>query len=296
MNYRHHFHAGNFADVVKHALLVALVRALQQKPKGFLYVDTHAGRGGYDLAVAATGDTLARAPEWPDGIGRLGMGSDARPDSVTEYLDVVRQFDRARGNQEEQVRYYPGSPWIVRLLARSQDRLALCEMHPGEATALREEIGSGRDRPDVPAVSVQEMDGYVGVRALLPPVERRALILIDPPYEAQDEYVRAADGLAEGLRRFPSGVFALWYPLTQRSRAQEFLTQIVALEPPPTLVAELAIAGDASPRKMRGCGLAIVNPPWRFDGEARAVLSYLTPLLAQDSGADFRVDWLVPER
>lgn len=294
MNYRHHFHAGNFADVAKHVLLMQLLRALQQKEKGFLYLDTHAGRGAYDLARAAVGDSLARQPEWPDGIGRLWERTDM-PAAVAEYVTLVRDFGRARGNLAGDARFYPGSPWIARLLARQQDRLALCELHPSEFSALRDDFGREPGGIARASVSLHAMDGYVAMRSMLPPPERRALVLIDPPYEAQDEFARAADALAAALKRFPSGVFALWYPLTQRARVDDFVSSVLAVNPPPTLLAELAVARDDSDRKLKGCGLVIVNPPWRFDAEAAATLRYLAPVLAQEPGAEERIRWLVPE-
>jgi len=288
MNYRHHFHAGNFADVMKHALLMRLLRALQRKEKGFLYLDTHAGRGHYDLAAAATGDSLARKPEWPDGIGRLA-GPGGGPELVAEYVALVREFDRRGGNAGDIPRFYPGSPWLARLLARPQDRLALAEKHPAECAALRDGFQFS------PRTTVQEMDGYAAVRAALPPPERRALVLIDPPYEAQDEFAQITAALSEGLRRFPSGVFAVWYPLTERARADEFFDALCGLRPPPTLAAELAIAGDGAGLKMRGCGLVVVNPPWQFDREARDVLTFLATVLAQAPGGGGSVTWLVTE-
>ncbi|PTY01069.1 23S rRNA (adenine(2030)-N(6))-methyltransferase RlmJ [Opitutus sp. ER46] len=295
MNYRHHYHAGNFADVMKHVLLVRLLRALQQKPKPYLYLDTHAGRGAYDLRAAAIGDTLARTPEWPDGIGRLWHRAGL-PEPVADYVALVREFDRARGNLESEVRYYPGSPVLASRVLRAEDRLALCEKHPAECDALRLEFGRRRTGPEGPGAAVQDMDGYTAIRAVLPPRERRALILVDPPYEAQDEFAQVATALGEGLKRFPSGVFALWYPLTERARVRDFLSAIVAGRPPATLVAELAIAGDEAARKLKGCGLVIVNPPWRFEAEARGTLGFLADVLAQEPGAAGRVDWLVPEQ
>lgn len=294
MNYRHHFHAGNFADVAKHVLLVRLMRALQQKPKGFLYLDTHAGRGAYDLAEAAVGDTLARVPEWPEGIGRLWTRSDL-PADVSEYVELVREFDKFRGNLEAAPRFYPGSPWIARLLARPQDRLFCSEKHHGEAAALRDEFARMGPRGGEARCTVKAIDGYIAVRANLPPPERRALVLIDPPYEAQDEYAQALGGLEPGLRRFPTGVFALWYPLTERARVREVMAAIVDLNPGPTLVAELSVADDASAKKMKGCGLVVINPPWHFDKEAAAILEYLAPVLAQERGARGDVAWLVKE-
>jgi 23S rRNA (adenine2030-N6)-methyltransferase len=288
MNYRHHFHAGNFADVMKHALLVRLVRALQKKEKGLLYLDTHAGRGGYDLAAAATGDALARVPEWPDGIGRLATRRDL-PEALADYATLVRDFDRRAGNAGETPRFYPGSPWIARLLARMQDRLVLVERQPAECAALRDEFQFS------PQTTVQEMDGYVAVRAVLPPPERRALVLIDPPFEAQDEFAQIGAALGEGLRRFSSGVFAVWYPLTERARVDEFFAALRALKPPPSLAAELTIAGEQVAMKMRGCGLVVINPPWQFDREAEAMLAFLGEALAQAPGGGGTMRWLVPE-
>jgi len=135
----------------------------------------------------------------------------------------------------------------------------------------------------------------VALRGLLPPPERRALVLIDPPYEAQDEFAQATTALGEALRRFPSGVYALWYPLTQRARVDEFVAAIMHLAPPPTLLAELAVAGDNSDRKLKGCGLVIVNPPWQFEPNVRLALDFLAPILAQESGGSARTTWLVPE-
>jgi len=289
VNYRHHFHAGNFADVAKHALLVRLFRALQKKDKGLLYLDTHAGRGGYDLAAAAKGDSLPRPPEWPHGIGRL-LARDGLPEPLADYVALVREFDRRAGNPPgTALRYYPGSPWLAGALARPQDRLVLCEKEPGECAALREEFQFAL------RASVQELDGYVALRAALPPPEKRGLSLIDPPFEAQDEWAQIVRGLAEGLRRFPSGVFAVWYPLTERARAEAFFAELLALRPPPTLAAELLIAGEGSALKMKGCGLVILNPPWQFDREAAPLLEYLAEVLAQAPGGGGRVRWLVPE-
>jgi 23S rRNA (adenine2030-N6)-methyltransferase len=297
VNYRHHFHAGNFADVMKHALLVQLIRALQKKEKGFLYLDTHAGRGHYDLNAAAKGDTLARKPEWPEGIGRLWEGSGEGtpktevPEVVADYVALVREFNRSQGAESAAApRFYPGSPWFARQLARPQDRLALCEKQPDEFTALREQFQFS------PRTTVQEMDGYVALRAMLPPPERRGLVLIDPPFEAQNEFAQIGAALGEGLRRFPSGVFSVWYPLTERARVDAFFAEVFALKPPPTLIAELEIAGEQAGIKMRGCGLLVINPPWGFDRAVAPLLTFLGEALAQAPGARAKVSWLVPEK
>lgn len=288
MNYRHQFHAGNFADVVKHALLVQLVRAMQKKDKGFLYLDTHAGRGSYDLEASAQGDSLARKPEWPEGIGRL-VPQLERSGPVGEYLNLVKDFDHQRGNRNDALRFYPGSPWLVRLLARPQDRLVLCEKHPEEHAALAEEFAFS------PNTTFPEMDGYVAVRAVLPSRERRALILIDPPFESATEFADVVRAIRDGLVRLPGGVFAIWYPLTERARVDAFFSELMSLPLPPTLACELFVAGLQSPLKMRGCGVVIVNPPWQFDETAKAILEPLSELLQQAPGAHSRLEWLVPE-
>ena len=291
MNYRHQFHAGNFADVMKHALLVRLLRDLQKKDKGFLYLDSHAGKGRYDLARAAAGESLARKPEWPDGIGRLWSRVESgMPGDVSDYLSVARDFDRRSGNLEATPRFYPGSPWISRLLARPVDRLTFCERHAADCAALRQEFRR------TPRVSIRETDGYAEIRASLPPVERRALVLIDPPFEAQDELALLVRAIDVGLKRFPSGVFVIWFPLTTRARADDFLLAVQSLKPASALVTELTIAGEASAMKMKGCGLLVLNPPWQFDRAASTILSYLSRVLAQEPGGGTRVDWLVRNR
>jgi 23S rRNA (adenine2030-N6)-methyltransferase len=285
VNYRHAFHAGNYADVLKHALLVRLVRALQRKEKGFVFVDTHAGGGRYDLSRAARGDSRARQPEWPGGIGRLWGRADAPPE-VQDYLGIVRRYDRSQGNLTASPRFYPGSPRLVRLIGRPQERLELWEKHPAECAALRKGF-SGERR-----VSVHEADGYGAMAACLPPAERRALVLVDPPYEAPQEWSEVSAALGAGISRFPGGTYAVWYPLTGRARMDGFLGWLEGAGVP-SLAAELVMEPDAA--GMRGCGVAVVNPPWRFDGEARSILGYLEGVLARAHGAQGSVRWVVPK-
>lgn len=285
MNYRHAFHAGNFADVLKHVLLVRVLRALQRKEKGLVFVDTHAGRGGYDLAQAAAGDSRARTPEWPEGIGRLWDRADAPP-PVADYVALVRGFDRTRGNLTPGPRFYPGSPRIARLVARPQDRLELWERHPSECACLRDEFGGER------RVSVHEADGYGAIRACLPPPERRALVLIDPPFESPDEWSEVSGALAEGLARFPSATFAVWYPLTERARADGFVELLRSVKVP-TMAVDLVVE-PAAPG-MRGCGVIILNPPWPFEAEAKDIVTYLASVFYRGTEAQGSVRWVVPE-
>ncbi len=285
MNYRHAFHAGNYADVFKHAILVRLLRGLQRKEKGFLFLDTHAGRGRYDLSVAARGDSRAREPEWPEGIGRLWERADAPPE-VQDYLDMVRAYDRSQGNMTAQPRFYPGSPRIARLLGRPQDRLELWEQHPAECAALREAF-KGEAR-----VTVHEADGYGAMKACLPGAERRALVLVDPPFEDPGEWSALTRALGEGLNRAPSATLAVWYPLTARSQA-EGLPAWLRQRKTPSLTAELVV--DPSAPRMTGCGLAILNPPWKFEGEARTIRDYLEGTLGRGQAAQGSVRWVVSE-
>jgi 23S rRNA (adenine2030-N6)-methyltransferase len=291
MNYRHQFHAGNYADVFKHALFLQLLRAMQRKEKGFLYLDTHAGRGGYDL-----GDTMLlpdgreRAPEWPAGIGRL-WGKDPATPVLADYLSVVRAFNERSGGNESELKFYPGSPWFAQAVLRPQDRSALCELRPDDAEAL--DISLGREK----RVTVHAMDGYLAVKAMLPPPEKRALVLIDPPFENATEFADLTRALGGGLRRLPGGTFAIWYPITERARSDRFIADLSRSEAaPPMLNAELQIAGDSAQVRMKGCGLLVLNPPWRIEEEFNAILPTLIEALRVDAGGFARVTWPVPER
>ncbi len=293
MNYRHGFHAGNFADVAKHVLLLQLVRAMQRKEKGFLYLDTHAGAGAYALDSAARGDSLARKPEHPDGIGRLEKLPEnefaALPAAIREYVSHVKNFSGNAGAGK--IQNYPGSPMFARLLARPQDRPAFCEKHPEEFLALKHTFSDKEKR-----VTLYPQDGYVAIRAMLPAPEKRALVFIDPPFEAQNEFEQILAGIREGLRRAPATVFAVWYPMTERADAERFFARIESEKFPPTLTAELTVAGDFSGMKMRGTGLAVINPPWQIESEMRPAINALVPLLAQAPGATGEVRWIVPEK
>lgn len=289
MNYRHQFHAGNFADVWKHALLLPLIRAMQNKEKGFLFLDTHAGRGRYNLEIAAKGTSLDRKPEHPDGIGRVWNAADLNP-GVQSYRDLVAQFDRERGNRGPELKYYPGSPWLARLTLRTQDRLALCELQAEEYEALLDDFDRTKK------VSVHQLDGYTAIRAMLPPLERRALVMIDPPFEEKEEFTRVAAAMTDGLRRLPAATFAVWYPLTERARADAFLQELLSSTLPPCFTAELTIAGEFSPLKMRGCGLLVVNPPWQIEETLNPIIRDLGTRLAQEPGGSAGLRWLVRER
>lgn len=254
MNYRHAFHAGNFADCAKHALLVWIVRALARKPAPFRVLDTHAGAGEYDLGS----DEARRGGEWPAGIGRL-LGVEGGP--LADYVSLAR----AAGAPAR----YPGSPALVRALLRPEDRLACVELHPEEHAALR-----ARFRGD-PRVAVHRRDGWEALRALTPFPERRGLVLVDPPFEVPGEFGRLAEGLALVSRRFRGAVQAAWYPVKHRAPVRAFHAAVAEAGLRDVVAAELWLREPTDPGRLNGCGLLVANPPWGFEAEAGAVLSAL---------------------
>ena len=240
MNYRHAFHAGNFADCMKHAVLVWLLRALARKPAPFFVLDSHAGIGRYDLTTGPA----ARTGEWRAGIGRL-LGNTAP--ELAEYLGLVTALG-----------LYPGSPALIRAVLRPLDRLACCELHPEDFAELRRLFA--RDAQ----VAVHRRDAWEALSGLLPPAERRALVLIDPPYEAVDEFSRVAAGLRTGLRRFPTGVFAAWYPLKARTDMRGLHDGLRDAGLRDVVFVELFLREPLDAARLNGCGLVVVNPPFHF--------------------------------
>lgn len=284
MNYRHIFHAGNFADVFKHALLLPLVRGMQRKEKGFVFVDTHAGVGAYDLASVPAGRTL----EYADGIARLWTAESSHP-VVREYVELVRRFNRERGGTEAAPRYYPGSPRLASMLLRPQDRLALSELHPEDFLTLKEEFRRER------GVAIQKVDAYSALRAYLPPPERRALVLIDPPYEDREETTRLHDAIDAMTTHFPSATYVVWYPITDRSGTDAFKMTLRTLALPPTLAVEFVVYGEERPDRLNGCGLLVLNPPWQIGRELLSVAETLRDALAVEPGASASLAWLREE-
>ena len=288
MNYRHAFHAGNAADCVKHALLVWLVDAMRRKPAPFAVIDTHAGSGRTDLA----GEAAGRTGEWRSGIARLwpdppdalreyvslalphGLPGDAAPDADAGAVVGAAGADPVdaacpAASSAAGPHPYLGSPALVRALLRPQDRLVCCELHPEEHAALRRRFGGDRQ------VAVHRRDGHDALRAFLPPPERRALVLIDPPFEQPGEFARLAATLAEAHARFPGGVLAAWYPIKHRAPVRAFHAAIRDLPLRDVVAAELWLREPTEPSRLNGSGLLVVNPPWRFEAEAAGLLAAL---------------------
>ena len=281
MNYRHAFHAGNHADVLKHVVLLAMIDALLRKDAPFFVLDTHAGRGRYLLQ----GGEAGRTGEAAGGILALA-GNDGLPPALSRYLRAV-----AADNPVDAVISYPGSPLLVAQAMRAQDRLAACELQPEEAAALRSLFAGD------PRVAVHARDGYGAMKALLPPragTQRiaRGLVLIDPPYEAQDaEYPQIIAAVREGLTRWPGASFAVWYPIKQRRSLQPFFRKLEGLPARSVLLTELLVRPDDSPLRLNGSGMAIVNPPWKLDEAIAPVLPVLRDKLGE-RGASTRLEWL----
>ena len=274
MNYRHAYHAGNFADIHKHAALTLLMGHLKRKDTAFHLLDTHAGIGRYDLESVEAGKT----GEWEGGIGKIINRNDA---ILRDYIDLVRGE-----NPLLELRYYPGSPMVLRKLMRPIDRMTLVELHPEDASSLRELFR--RDRQ----VTVREEDAYQALKAVLPPKERRGLVLVDPPYEETDEMQRLVRGLGEALRRFPTGNYVIWYPIKSPSEVARFKAEIANLGRP-CLSSELMLHRCDVESRLNGSGLALLNPPWQLD----EALASLTDCLHGALGCqgETRVQWLATE-
>jgi 23S rRNA (adenine2030-N6)-methyltransferase len=276
-SYRHAFHAGNHADVLKHVVLVQLLGHLAQKETPFWVIDTHAGAGIYSLE----GDWAAKRSEFADGIGRLWERGDAPP-AVADYLDVVRA-----ANPDGRLRHYPGSPFIALGALRDRDRLRLFEMHANECDALAHNVReAGRDAQRRAIVYAD--DGFAGLKALLPPPPRRGLVLIDPSYEDKRDYARVGTTLRDALTRFPTGCYAVWYPQVQRREARELAYKLGRMPGVRWLHASLTVC-EPSPDGLglHGSGIFVVNPPWMLQAAMQASLPWLARVLAQDEGARY---------
>jgi 23S rRNA (adenine2030-N6)-methyltransferase len=291
MNYRHAYHAGNFADVLKHSVLFALIQALRVKETPFALIDTHAGSGCYAL----DSDEAGKTGEYKDGIARLlfpdlHAPSDAKsvtlPPLLRHWLDTITTLP---GN-EHGLKLYPGSPLQAARAMRDIDSAQLCELHPAEASLLRELFH--RDT----RVHVHHRNGYEALKALIPPKEKRGLVLIDPPYEAQEaEYRLIEAALKAALQRWPTGMYAVWYPIKLRSQVQPFLRWLQHCGARRVLRAELLVHPDDSPLRLNGSGMVILNAPWNLDKTLREVMPAMARLLSQERPAQWHLDWLVQD-
>ncbi|MDD5366548.1 MAG: 23S rRNA (adenine(2030)-N(6))-methyltransferase RlmJ [Gallionellaceae bacterium] len=276
LSYRHAFHAGNHADVLKHCVLVAMLRHMNRKDKPWWYVDSHAGAGIYDLDAAFA----RKNAEYDSGIARLWSRTDL-PEMVADYLALVRDL-----NPDGRLRLYPGSPWLASRIMRPDDQLRLFELHSTDAQLLRHTFSeAGRH------IKVEAVDGFLALKAVLPPQPRRGLVLIDPSYEIKDDYRRVIATLKESLARFATGTYAVWYPQLQRAESGQMLEKLKRLQVPSWLHVGLSVQTPSTEGYgMHGSGLFIINPPWQLADSLTTVMPWLSGVLGQDEGATYQLE------
>lgn len=287
-SYRHAYHAGNHADVLKHFIQVQLHQYMNQKDTAYTYVDTHAGVGVYALDSAQS----SKSGEFHDGIARLWERDDL-PKALADYVDVVRAL-----NPSGKLRYYPGSPYVAEQVARPEDRLRLFELHPSDIKHLVDNFrkleahkAEQGERARGRRILIDYKDGFQAMKALLPPPSRRALVLIDPPYEVKLDYKHVRDALEEALERFPSGTYAIWYPVLQRMESRQFPDRLKRLPAKEWLHVTLTVATPGPDGTgMHSSGMFILNPPYTLEPILRETLPYLVKVLGQDGGATFRIE------
>lgn len=282
MNYRHAFHAGNFADVLKHLLFSQVITYLKRKPAPFRVIDTHAGAGVYEL----DSDKAAKTGEWREGIGRL-LEADI-PDELAFFfaplLDTIQRING--GTISGGIRLYPGSPVLAAELIRPNDMVIANELHPEDRRALEHVLSAYRNS------KVTGLDGYVALKSMLPPKERRGVVLIDPPFEQDGELGRLVDGLREGVRRFAHGTFMLWFPIKDPRTVAAFKRDLLQLGRAKLLVVEFYVRATDNVERLNGHGLVILNPPYMLADDLQRALPFLVRVLEQGDGARFGIDWL----
>lgn len=280
LSYRHAFHTGNHADVLKHFVLCQVLDYYARKDKAFWYIDTHAGAGMYALDTGYA----AQNAEWSNGVRRL-WEDPGLPEPLKEYVALIHSF-----NPQGALRFYPGSPACARALLRPEDRMRLFELHPSDCKLLRQTFERDGKR-----VLVEQMDGFAGLKALLPPPPRRAVILIDPPYEQKQDYARVVDALKDSLQRFANGTYLLWYPLLQRPEVKLLQERLHKLQQPSWLHVTLTVqAPSAEGFGMHGSGLFIVNPPWTLNATLEETMPILVENLGLDRGAGYTLEAVIP--
>ena len=283
MNYRHAFHAGNFADVLKHAVLVRILLHLRAKPAAFRVIDTHAGAGRYDLG----GPEATRSLEWREGIERLVAAPIGEPARLLlgPYLNAIAAF-----NNPGSLTCYPGSPALVRAFLRAQDRLLACELEPNAAAALARYLAGDR-RSKALAI-----DGWTALHAYVPPKERRGLVLVDPSFEDAGDFARLGEALEAAQRKWAGGTYLLWYPVKERAGPDALARRLRRSGIAKILRVELSLGGTRADNQLGACGLIVVNPPWTLADELAILLPELAAILSAGSGGAHRVDWVASEK
>lgn len=279
LSYRHSFHAGNHADVLKHIVQGLILRALKQKEKGFFYLDTHSGAGRYSLLSAESEKT----GEYIEGIARLWERDDL-PEEVAQYIEELKKI-----NKSGKLRYYAGSPLLAIQQLRPQDRALLTELHPSDYPLLRQEFAK------TPNVVVKRENGYQQLKAALPPKEKRGFVLIDPPYELKEDYDLVVKAIQEGYKRFATGVYAIWYPVVLRQHTKRIVRGLEETGIRKILQIELAVRPDSDQRGMTASGMIVINPPWQLETQMQKILPYLVKTLVPEGTGSWSVNWITPE-
>ncbi|HHE3658800.1 TPA: 23S rRNA (adenine(2030)-N(6))-methyltransferase RlmJ, partial [Pasteurella multocida] len=278
--YRHSFHAGNHADVLKHLVLMLIIENLQQKEKGFYYLDTHAGVGRYRLFS----EEAEKTAEFEQGIARLWQRDDL-PEEVARYIKLIKQVNYGG----KALRYYAGSPLIAAKMLRPQDRALLTELHPSDYPLLRNNF------KEFDNVTTKRYNGFQQLKATLPPKERRGLVLIDPPYELKEDYDLVVNAIEEGYKRFATGIYAIWYPVVLRQQTKRILKGLEKTGIRKILQIELAVRPDSDQRGMTASGMIVINPPWTLTQQMQNILPYLTNVLVPEGTGSWTVKWVTPE-
>lgn len=278
LSYRHSFHAGNHADVVKHIVLTLILTALKQKEKGFFYLDTHSGVGRYSLLSAEAEKT----GEYIEGIARL-WDRDDLPEEVALYINELKKINKGK------LRFYAGSPLLAVQQLRPQDRALLTELHPNDFPLLRQEFAK------LPNVVTKRENGFQQLKAALPPKEKRGLVLIDPSYELKEDYELVVQAIIEGYKRFATGVYAIWYPVVLRQHTKRIVKGLEATGIRKILQIELAVRPDSDQRGMTASGMIVINPPWQLESQMKKILPYLTDVLVPEGTGSWNVSWITPE-
>lgn len=277
MNYKHSFHAGSFADCVKHIALIALINSLKNKETPFCYIDTHAGIGYYDLES----EMALKTKEYQGGIEKI-IAIENPPALIKQFLDCVHTINNELSHAKfASLRYYPGSPLIAKKLLRPKDRIIACELHPKEYQTLRQNFAGDKQ------VATHHLDGFLGLKAFLPPIEKRGLVLIDPPYEDPAEFTKIAQSLAIALKRWSNGVIGIWYPIKEKGPLLRFYRELKEKIAHPTFIMELSIYPEL-PNHLNGTGLAVINPPYKFDENIKNILPILWKALSINGQGDYR--------
>ncbi|QLB20373.1 rRNA methyltransferase [Vespertiliibacter pulmonis] len=278
LSYRHSFHAGNHADVLKHIVLTLILTALKQKEKGFFYLDTHSGVGRYSLFSAEAEKT----GEYIEGIARLWERDDI-PEEIKPYLAELKKINKGK------LRFYTGSPLLAVQQLRPQDRALLTELHPNDFPLLRNEFAT------IPNVHTKRENGFQQLKSALPPKEKRGLVLIDPSYELKEDYELVVKAIIEGYKRFATGIYAIWYPVVLRQHTKRIVKGLEASGIRKILQIELAVRPDSDQRGMTASGMIVINPPWQLEQQMKKILPYLTNVLVPEGIGSWSVSWITPE-